>query len=115
MAHDPRKALDTAFVDMIQALQFAHADSKQAIFLNDLSHGELHENQRVIEPMTAIIALSFAKLVKAHSEAGCKDCVDLRVIVDPLFDGITDARYDAWLKTENNSLSEHRERRAVAA
>jgi len=113
MAHDPRKALDTAFVDMIQALQFAHDDSKQAIFLNDLSHGELHENQRVIEPMTANIALSFAKLVKALSEAGCKDFVDLRVIVDPLFDGITDARYAAWLDTESNSLSEMRERRAA--
>jgi hypothetical protein len=113
MAHDPRKALDTAFVDMIQALQFAHADSKQAIFLSDLSHGELHENQRVIEPMTANIALSFAKLVKALSEAGCKDFVDLRVIVDPLFDGISDARDGLWMATEDMALSEMRERRAA--
>lgn len=114
MAHDPRKALDTAFVDMIQALQFAHADSKQAIFLNDLSHGELHANQRVIAPMTADLVQSFGKLVKALSEAGCDDFVSLLDIIHPLTDGISDARDGLWMQTEDMALSEMRERRAAA-
>jgi len=115
MAHDPRKALDTAFVDMIQALQFAHAHSKQAIFLNDLSHAEQYENQRVIGPMTADLSLSFAKLVKALSEAGCDDFVSLIDIIHPLTDGISNARDGLWRAAEDAALSERRERRPVAA
>ena len=113
MAHDPRKALDTAFVDMIQALQFAHGDSREGIFLNDLSHAEQYENQRVIGPMTADLVQSFGKLVKALSEAGCDDFVSLLDIIHPLADGISDARDRLWMQTEDMALSEMRERRAA--
>lgn len=114
MAHDPRKALDTAFVDMIQALQFAHADSKQAIFFSDRSHGEQHANQQAIGKMTADLSLSFAKLVKTLSEAGCDKSVSLADIIHPLTDGISDARDGLWMQTEDMALSEMRERRAAA-